>query len=255
MTDMYPLPKRLTDIHFHPIRGSDGSELIDQMDQNSVELALVLGLPCANEDMLCAVKNFPDRLVGGVFCDPRSGQEAIEQVKRYHGQGIRVVKLMPNFGYWPDDDAFEAFFDTVAALNMAVLSHCGWLMPGLGVSASYYSNPSRFEKLIRSHPNTPFIFAHMGGISGFLDAIMLATRADNVFVDTAPGQGTWVLENAGKMVGSIPPGKILWGSDSVVQDSEIQQVRRLLIDIGLGPHLEDIFYSNARRLLKQIGAM
>ena len=259
MTEAYPLPKRLIDIHFHPVRGSDGCELIDQMDDNSVEISLVMGVPVgetnSNEDMLRAVKNFPNRLVGGVFCDPRSGQEAVEQMKRYHGEGIRVVKLIPNLGYWPDDKAFETFFDTIAELKMAVLSHCGWLAPRLGISASYYSQPCRFEKLIRSYPETPFILAHMGGISGFLDAIMLVTRAANVYVDTAPGQGTWVLENAGMMVGSIPADKILWGSDNAILEAQIQRVRRALIDIGLGPCLENIFYSNARSLLEQIGAM
>jgi predicted TIM-barrel fold metal-dependent hydrolase len=210
----------------------------------------------SNAETLQAVRRRPRRFVGGVFADPREGEAAIEEIRRYHGEGFRIVKLFPNVGYWPDDDALRGFFDAVAEREMAVLSHCGWLSPREGCDyASYYAHPGRFEKLIRIYPRTVFIMAHMGGIAGFLEAVMLTTRTPNTYVDCSPGQGLWVLEHAGAMAGSIPPERLLWGADSYRYDELIGRYRAALEALGFAERLDDIFYANARRLLEALGAL
>ncbi len=251
-----PLPGRIIDIHNHLEPSGDPEALIGLMDESSIQTTLVMGMfECPNEHVLAAMDAHPGRLVGGVWADPRDGQAAIDLVRNYHDGGVRVVKLFPNVGYYPDDETFRPFFDVVAELGMAVLSHCGWLMPTAGVTAAYYSQPGRFEKLVRTYTDTPFIFAHMGGISGFLEAIMLATRAPNVYVDTSPGQGAWVLTAAAQMAATIPAGKILWGSDSYNQDQWLAHNAAALTAVGFGDDFEKVFYTNSRDLLMKIGAL
>ena len=125
----------------------------------------------------------------------------------------------------------------------------------MGVSAAYFSRPGRFEKLIRTYKDTPFILAHMGGIDGFLEAIMLTTRTENTYVDCSPGQGVWVLETTGAMGASIPPERLMWGLDSCPPDEWLPRQRAALEALGFGAHFEKIFYSNARALLERIGAV
>jgi predicted TIM-barrel fold metal-dependent hydrolase len=265
MSEDYSLPTKLIDIHNHirmdPI-GTDadgdpnGDRLIGIMDGLNVQRTLVMGVTYGhNEKTLAAVKKHPQRFVGGAFADPRDGRRAIDEVRKYHAEGFRFVKLFPNFGYYPDDEQFRPFFDVVAELKMAVLSHCGFLFPGPG-TAVYYSNPGRFEKLMRTYPDTPFIMAHMGGIDAFLQTIMLATRLPNAYADFSPGQGTWVLNVAPAMVATIPANKLMWGSDNYWGIPEqLQANRAALIAANHGPSFEKMFYSNAKELLQRLGAI
>lgn len=248
---------RIIDIHNHiDDKDPQGDKLVELMDAMNIETTLAMGHNGAgsNENALRSVRKHPRRLVGGVFADPRD-PAAMETVRRHHGEGFRVVKLFPNLGYYPDDDAFRPFFDFVAEMKMAVLSHCGFLSPQAGVSAAYYSQPGRFEKLVRTYKDTPFIFAHMGGIDGFIQMIMLTTRLPNAYADCSPGQGAWVLEFAGQMAASIPPHKLMWGADSYDQDPWLNRNVPWLVKAGFAQNLDKIFYSNAKDLLTRIGSL
>jgi predicted TIM-barrel fold metal-dependent hydrolase len=259
-------PKRIIDIHNHLWANDDGARLIDLMDECNIELTLVLGGPPVlasptgltldNKTVLRASRKHPGRLVAGAYFDPRRGKKAVAELRHFSGEGVRVAKLFPNLGYFPDDDRLRPFFDAVAECGMAVLSHCGWLSPRPGRAfASYYSHPGRFEKLVRLYPDTIFIMAHMGGFAGFLEAVMLTMRATNAYVDCSPGQGLWVLETAGALAASVPPGKLMWGADSDEHVELIPRYVQALRDLGYGPHLDKIFYSNARGVLEKIGAV
>jgi predicted TIM-barrel fold metal-dependent hydrolase len=139
---------------------------------------------------------------------------------------------------------------------MAVLSHCGFLIPTKGVSAAYYSHPGRFEKLLRTYTDTPFVFAHMGGIAGFLETIMFTTRLANAYADFSPGQGTWVLNIAPAMVATIPAAKLMWGADTHYGVPDlIKTNQQALIAANHGPAFQKIFHDNARELFQRVGAI
>ena len=179
MTKTFKLPKVIFDGHNHVWGERDGSSMVARMDELGIETTLIMGLPAAdgNGRLLAPMKRYPKRFVGGAYYDPREGKKAIDALKRWDDKGLRIVKLFPNLGYYPDDPKFGKFFDAVAKRGMAVLSHCGWLGGGEGKAwASYYALPGRFEKIIRTHPETVFIMAHFGGIPGVLESVMLATR-------------------------------------------------------------------------------
>jgi predicted TIM-barrel fold metal-dependent hydrolase len=258
------VPKRLFDAHNHLWAHDDGTRMVESQQAFGVETTVVMGVPFdneaeirrINERLIRAQEKFPGKLIGGVYADPRQGKKAVELVRRAHGEGIRLVKLFPNLGYYPDDDKVRPFFDKVAELKMAVLTHCGWLLPQKGKDyAAYYSHPGRFEKLLRIYPETIFIFAHMGGISGFLDAIMLTTRTPNAYVDCAPGQGWWVLESAPAMAGTIPPDRLMWGADMPYRKNDMTQARKALLGAGFGAHLDKIYYANARGIYEKLGVL
>jgi predicted TIM-barrel fold metal-dependent hydrolase len=97
--------------------------------------------------------------------------------------------------------------------------------------------------------------AHMGGIAGFLESVMLTTRTPNTYVDCSPGQGLWALEFAGPLLGAMPPGRILWGCDSYDYADLIPRYHAALVKAGFGQHLPGIFHNNADTLLRRIGAI
>lgn len=267
MSESYSLPERLIDIHNHLYAEDDVSGFLESMDACNIETTLVMGVPVEdyelrNKAIVKVCQAHPDRLVGGPYYDPLQGKKAIDALKHYHAEGMRVVKLFPNLGYYPDDEKLRPFWDAVAELKMGVLSHCGWLALGnlgRGIShepwASYYSCPGRFEKVVRLYPDTIFIMAHMGGITGLLESVMLTTRTANTYVDCSPGQGLWALEAGGSITASIPPEKLMWGADSHNQAGLIPRYKKALENLGYGPHLEKIFYSNARGILAKMGGV
>ncbi len=262
MSEGFSLPERIIDIHNHLKGDDDGSRLIELMDESNIEVTLIMGSSRRGEEgnrkLVEVCRKHADRLVGGAYYDPRDGKKAIRQLKHYRAEGLPVVKIFPNFGYFPDDDKLRPFWDVVAELKMAVLSHCGWLGgSGEQVSrkpwAAYYSHPGRFEKVVRLYPDTIFIMAHMGGIAGLLESVMLTTRTANTYVDCSPGQGLWALEAGGSITGSIPPEKLMWGADGYGQAELIPRYKAALEGLGYGPHLEKVFYANARGVLQRLG--
>ena len=98
-----------------------------------------------------------------------------------------------------------------------------------------------------------FRSAHLGGIPGLLEVISLAICAPNVYVDCTPGQGLWALESCGAIAGSIPPGKLVWGADTMPDKPFIERYRKALVKLGYGAHLEKIFYSNAQGIFEKLG--
>lgn len=256
MVTQFALPKSIVDIHNH-VKAEDarGDQLVAQMDAAGVETALIMGSPMnSNEHAAEAVAAHPGRFVGGAYLDPRA-PDACEQMDHWVRRGLRIVKLFPNFGYYPDDEAYRPFFAKAASLGLAVLSHCGWLTPAFGPTAAYFSYPGRFELIARTFGDMPFIFAHMGGIGGFLEAIMLATRAPNVYLDVSPGQGIWVLEHAGAMAASVPAEKLLWGADTYEQAELLQRSAKALTAMGMADSFEKIYSANARTVLQKAGAI
>ncbi len=255
------LPEQIIDVHNH-LHGddSDASKLLALMDECNIEKTLIMGGPSnfdfRNEALVKACHRHPDRLVGGAFYDPRDGKKAIDALAHFNTEGMRIVKLFPNFGYYPDEDSVRPFFEKVAELGMGVLSHCGWLAPQPGMEvAAYYAHPGRFEKIIRVFPDTIFIMAHMGGIAGFLESVMLSTRTPNTYIDCSPGQGLWALECGGAIAGSIPSDKLMWGSDCYDQPGMLERYVPALEKLGYGPDFEKIFRTNALGIFEKLGVV
>ena len=244
------------DIHIHPkFPAENVGGIIAHMDRYEIEKIFALGSITSeevNENILRLRRLAPDRIVGAPYIDPRAS-DAFDKLQRYYDAGCRVVKLFPNYGYYPDDPAVLPFFEKVASLHCGVLSHCGWL--GVKeVCATKYARPSHFEELFRRFPEIPFIMAHMGGIDGFIEGIMYTTRTPNVYLDTTPGQSYWVFKYAPDFVKGMPPERLLLGSDGVspeTDDSTYKTISGHLSALGWEARLNDIFYRNADNLIKQ----
>ena len=256
------LPEKMIDMHTHPDYPPGGLQpILDFMDAHAIEKVVALGssrLDYANDNVLEMRKMAPDRIAGGPYLDPRD-PNAPDELLRHYDHGCRMVKLFPNHGYYPDDPELLPFFEKVGELKCGVLSHCGWMSERGGRTdyATKYARPGRFEILFRTFPDIPFVMAHMGGIDGFLEAIMYTLRTPNVYVDITPGQSYWVLEYAADFVRSIPPERVLLGTDGYKPNRDhLQTYIRLaeaVVKLGWEDYLGDIFYSNGARVIKKYG--
>ena len=142
-------------------------KLIDEMDCSGVARAVVwLQPPYMREidSSLEYIKNsaakYPDRLLPFGWANPRLGLEkSIATVRKcmleYKFYGVKLNGAQDS--YYIDDEASMRLADEIADLGGMICYH-------VGVDAYEYTHPYRALKAARRHPETTFLFAHMGGV-------------------------------------------------------------------------------------------
>ena len=143
------------------------------------------------------VRRFGDRLKGVLWVNPNDPDWS-QDVPRAVDYGFLGLKIHPVLDHYAVDRvALDDVFDCAQAQGWPVLTHTG--PDGSATSALCY------EPLIRAYPNVRLILAHLR-----LEAIPLARRYDNVYVDTTHVDPR-IVELA---LPIVSPSKILFGTDA-----------------------------------------
>lgn len=200
------------DAHTHVGRNDpDGmtgtvEELFEDLDGAGHERALVFamhepgGYAAPNALMRSIASGSGGRLHAFARVDPNA-PEALDDARRGLEEGARGFKLHPR------SDAFglpHPVVDELAALadeaRVSILVHAGRGIPHLGVAAT---------DLARRHPGARLILAH-AGISDLGWIAPSAAELPNLLFDTA----WWQVSDLLTLFATVPPGNILYGSDS-----------------------------------------
>jgi len=258
---------RIIDAHRHLFvtpRVETG-EILRQMDEFGIERTVLLPIDDlgeflgrkvgGQEAVVKAVAEHPDRLTGAIYVDPRKA-EASERIRRLADAAFKVVKMWPPIGYWPDDEAFDPVYETIASYKLPVIAHTGitnMAVPGHRKFAhSKYSEIVLFDGLVRKFPEITWVFAHAGD-PHFSWAIMLCMANENVYLNPIGGIDSWdarlVTEyEATGRVWPLPFEKLIWGSDNLPLDGAVDYWRELFERNGAGEHVEAFFGANAARI-------
>lgn len=199
-----------------------------------------------------------------VYADPEPSAGPEAAYARARGRlrgGYQGLKLITTLHMvWPDSGEVEAVFEAASEAAAPILVHAG-CDPGLWELPPFCAlgNPARLEPLIARYRDVPVIIAHCGGYSAAApgvytqEAVALARRYPNVYLDTSAVP----LEVLEIVLGSLPPDKILHGSDYPVveEDTPARSAARLAaaaIQRGLGRRaVEAVMYRNLEELLGQ----
>ena len=186
-----------------------------------------------------ACKKYPKQLIPYVRLDPNHGDKTIETLKEsIEVYGFKGVKLHPV------DYALPAFAPTVIKIlkiageyGLPVLFHC---------SDELMCLPLEIEAGIEEAEDTIIVLGHMGGFYHQDDAIEIAKRHNNVYLETCEQPFTRGIYKA---VCELGAERVLFGTD-MPTDNPILEVEKIRC-AGLGKEAEDkIFYKNIARLLK-----
>lgn len=140
-----------------------------------------------------------DRLLPLAWINPLS-QDAKEESDSCLSRGALGIKLQPGFhGYSPSDPRVMSVVETAQDFSAPVFIHTGADSP-----------PHLSLPLIERFPDTCFILMHMGMYTHYTDAINIAKKHENVYLDTADPLPPIAVEIAYEEIG---PEKILMGSD------------------------------------------
>ena len=159
------------DTHISPLNEAvsfRAERLVEEMDRSGVARAVVWLQPpymreidSSLEYIWQSAKKYPDRLLPFGWANPHLGvNESIAAIRRcmldYKFFGVKLNGAQDSY-YIDDDKTSVPLIDEIAGLGGMVCFH-------VGVDAYEFTHPYRAAKMARRHPETKFLFAHMGGV-------------------------------------------------------------------------------------------
>ncbi|MCC8180399.1 MAG: amidohydrolase family protein [Planctomycetes bacterium] len=173
--------------------------------------------PDALERLCTSLVPYRDRLFPFIRMDPGYGNKAIELLDEgCKNFGIKGVKLHPTDYTLHPFGAFTVnLVRRAGELGIPVLLHCG---------DEVMSYPLQIGEMARQCPDTVIIMAHMGGVFHTRDALTVAGRYSNVYVDTSEIPHVAPVR---MFVDAIGPERVLFGTDSPYCDPlvELEKVK------------------------------
>ena len=231
--------------------------LLEAMDQNGVEQAVVCGFPwqgaepCRRENdyLLKSAQRYPKRIIP--FVSLPEGETAIAELEQWTGAGAQGIGEMApgTYGERPRQiESMKPLFAAIKEKGLPLLIHCneplGHAHPGKGKVG-----PAEMGLLIEALQGIKVVLAHWGGGFFFYELMPeIAAICADVYYDTAASPFLYDKRIYQVAIAVIGPQRILFGSDyPLIPPARYKQEME---QAGLATEdLEAILRSNARRLL------
>jgi uncharacterized protein len=190
--------------------------LLAVMDAQSVDIAVITGLGqmMDNGYLIDACERFPDRFVGMGQADPRQ-PGALDEIRRFAAHpGMKALKLHPTMhGYHVcDHGLLDPVFEVAAELGLVVL---------VNALDDPFCAPLSIEEIARNFPTVATLIAHSGVIWNVMEAILVAGRTANLYLETSATQ----LIDVETMYRMVGPDKIVMGTDWPCFDFELEMLK------------------------------
>lgn len=223
------------------------SSLVALMDDAGIDQAIVMTyteLPAVNpralEYLAEQIAMYPNRLIGYVRVHPWY-PEALELVDRAFGEyGMKGVKLHPvgNLSH-PASEGSLRVVRRAAEYQAPVLFHCG---------DEPLTTPLQIGLAAEAVPEARIILGHMGGYFHVDEAIELAARHPNVYLETSAMPYPAQIRRA---VDAVGPSRVLFASDGpgCLPKLEVHKVR--LAELSADEE-ERVFSGNILELLQRV---
>jgi uncharacterized protein len=192
------------------------------MDEAGIDMAVVcsLGQMIDNDYIVEAVDRHPERLLGFGQVNPRA-PDAVEEIGRFAAAGLRGLKLHPTLhGYhFADHGLLDPIFKACERHGLVVL---------VNTLDDPFCAPLAVEEISRVFPDVPVVLAHMGTVWNVPEALLVAERTRQVYLETSSTQ-LLELRMAYRRVGA---DKLVMGTDWPGSDFvlERQKLARAIAD-------------------------
>jgi predicted TIM-barrel fold metal-dependent hydrolase len=202
------------------------TDLLTAMDRAGIDVSLVMSLsPEDNASVLAAGRAHRDRLKS--FVVPVIGPETEGQVAQAASAqpvaGLGEFYVRCGSAQLPDV-YLKPVLAAARTHGLPVMLHTGDFS---------YTAPALMERMVCQNPEVTFILAHMGSLSFVSDAIEVARRYRNVYLETSGMPSAAMLRRA---VAECGPQRLLFGSDYPYWNPEVEKAR--IESAGLDPGVE-----------------
>jgi uncharacterized protein len=189
--------------------------LIEVMDAGGVDMAMAtsLGQLPDNDYIADCVRRYPDRIFGFSVVDPRR-PDAVDEVHRTAELGLVGVKLHPTMhGYHVcDHGLLDPVFRACADTGQAVL---------FNALDDAFCAPLGMEEIARGFPEVPTLIAHMGTVWNTNEAILVAGRTPNIYLETSSTQ----LLEVRTAYDQLGPDRLVMGTDWPASHMDLERMK------------------------------
>jgi predicted TIM-barrel fold metal-dependent hydrolase len=224
-------------------------DLIALMDRNKIDKVVLIPTasppkPRYYEDVVEAVKEFPDRFYGFFLANPREENvcDMLEMVVDKYG--FKGLKIHPTFlGVAADDhDLVYPIAEKAKELKICMMIHS---------DPSIYASPWQVGLLAMDFPDVPIVMAHMGFVDIIYNdaSINMAKRAPNLYLETC---GVSAEQKVAAAVREIGASRVIYGSDMPFHNPAFDMARIEYAEIS-EKDKKLIMGENARKLLESLG--
>jgi predicted TIM-barrel fold metal-dependent hydrolase len=191
-------------------------DYIKVMDKYGVEKAIIFpnpgvgeGYALQNDVIADAQKRYPNRIIGFGRTDPRLGDGAVKEVRRFVNKlGLRGVKLHPVVEcFRPDHPAFDSFFGAIEELGVPILFHS---------SPGFFAEPHLIAIVGERHPKLKICLGHLYG-----SMLPVIEKQKNLWAETSGVSLPATIGSAAK----IAPDRIMYGSDWPYLNPRVELVK------------------------------
>ena len=248
------------------------AQWVRELDRHGVsKTVLMASVPGDESSAGDVVRAFPERFYGYFMLNPIAEGAVSRAGRAFEELGLKGLCLFPAMlRFSVQDERLKPLYEMASeAPGRIVFVHMGVLTVGvrarLGLESRFdmkYSNPLDLHRVALEHPTTNFVVPHFGA-GYFREALMLASLAPNVYIDTSSSNG-WtkylmpqptLADVFARALDTVGPRRLLFGSDSSFfprgwQRPVFEAQCEALESIGLPPtQAKDILGGNLGRLL------
>lgn len=159
--------------------------MIQHMDQAGVDMAVgcSLGQMIDNDFIAETVANSRGRIIGFGQVDPRKA-DAVDVVNQVAKLGLKGLKLHPTMhGYhFADHGLLDPIFRAASENGLTIL---------VNALDDPFCAPLSIEEIAKGFSDVPVLIAHMGTVWNVMEAMIVAERNENVYLETS---GTQLIE-------------------------------------------------------------
>ncbi|MGI6209188.1 MAG: amidohydrolase family protein [Anaerolineae bacterium] len=205
----------IVDAHLHlDLGGNDvPRKMLDRGLVDVVALSSLQGgafpslehLRASNDHVFRWMEEYPGRVVGFAYVNPRLGDEGVRELERCLDGGMKGVKLW--ISTLADDPRVDPLVEVAQARGAVVLCHAWVKTVG---QLPFESRPQNVANLARRFPQGRFMLAHFGG--EWEDGAKAARDCPNLWVDTSGSLAE--ADMVETLVANVGVERVLFGTDN-----------------------------------------
>jgi predicted TIM-barrel fold metal-dependent hydrolase len=243
-------------IDFSKMKPQTLDEVVAELNRYNVRKAVITGRDCEttygsksnNDSVVEFVSKYPDKFIGFVGLDPHKGMKAIEELKiSVSDLGLNGAAVDPYLAQiYANDAKYYPIYSKCCELDIPIVFTTGpaTLVPNAIID---HVAPRYIDVVARDFPELKIVISH-GGYPWVNEAIIVAERNRNVYIDLSEYEFSPMSEAYIQAANTMISGKILYASAHPFVD--FRQALKTYENLDFKPDVrQKIMHDNAAGLL------